>query len=110
MKNLKSLATTIFLLAFCAISLGAESGRFRLLSVSETEKLILVSQIPTKKKYLLDASTAKITVNGKPAEYKALKAYSIVDVKMEARKGSKDGIDLDGSAIEIKISTEEKPK
>jgi hypothetical protein len=29
---------------------------------------------------------------------------------MELQKTNKDGIDLDGSAIEIKISTEEKPK
>ncbi len=110
MKNPKHTVVTIFLFAFCALSFGAETGMFRLLSVSETEKLILVSKIPTKTKYLLDASSAKITVNGKPAEYKALKAYSVIDLKMETRKGSKDGINLDGSAIEIKISTEEKSK
>jgi hypothetical protein len=101
---------TLFLLAFCATTLRAESGTFRLLSVSESEKLILVSQIPGKTKYLLDAASAKITINGKPAEYKSLKAFSILQVKIEARKTSKDGIDLDGLAIEIKISTEEKTK
>jgi hypothetical protein len=101
---------TLFLLAFCSIALSAESGAFRLLSVSESEKLILVSQIPGKTKYLLDAASAKITINGKPAEYKSLKAFSILQVKIEVRKTSKDGIDLDGLAIEIKISTEEKTK
>ncbi len=110
MKNFKRAGMTMFLFAICAISWSAESGTFRLLSVSESEKLILVSKIPSKTKYLLDASSAKITVNGKPAEYKALKAYSVIDVKMESRKSSKDGISLDGSAIEIKISTEEKSK
>jgi hypothetical protein len=107
MKNLKTISVTILLLALSAISFCAEST-FRLLSVSESEKLILVSQIPGKTKYLLDASSAKITINGKPAEYKSLKAYSILQVKMELRKTNKDGIDLDGLAIEIKISTEEK--
>jgi hypothetical protein len=99
----------MFLLALFTVSFGADST-FRLLSVSETEKLILVSQIPGKTKYLLDASSAKITVNGKPAEYKSLKAYAILQIKMELQKTNKDGIDLDGTAIEIKISTEEKPK
>jgi hypothetical protein len=109
MKKPKIVSIAIILLALCAISYGVEST-FRLLSVSESEKLILVSQIPGKTKYLLDASSAKITVNGKPAEYKSLKAYSILQVKMETRKTNKNGIDLDGIAIEIKISTEEKPK
>ena len=109
MKKPKAILLMIVLLACSAISFGAEST-CRLLSVSETEKLILVSQIPSKTKYLLDAASAKITVNGKPAEYKSLKAYSIVQVKMDLRKANKDGINLDGSAIEIKISTDEKPK
>jgi hypothetical protein len=109
MKKPKTICVTILLLALSSISLGAEST-FRLLSVSESEKLILVSQVPGKTKYLLDASSAKITVNGKPAEYKSLKAYSILQVKMELRKTNKGGIDLDGLAIEIKISTEEKQK
>jgi hypothetical protein len=107
MKNIKTISMTILLLALCALSFGTEST-FRLLSVSESEKLILISRIPGKTKYLLDASSAKITINGKPAEYKSLKAYSILQVKMELRKIIKDGIDLDGLAIEIKISTEEK--
>jgi hypothetical protein len=109
MKNPKTISLTIILLALSAISFGAEST-CRLLSVSESEKLILVSQLPGKTKYLLDASSAKITINGKPAEYKSLRAYSILQVKMELQKANKDGIDLDGTAIEIKISTEEKPK
>jgi hypothetical protein len=109
MKNFKTISLALFLLVLSTVSFGAEST-FRLLSVSETEKLILVSQIPGKTKYLLDAASAKITVNGKPAEYKSLKAYSVIQVKMELRKTNKDGIDLDGAAIEIKISTEEKQK
>ena len=109
MRKANIIGPAIILLALCAFSSGMEST-FRLLSVSETEKLILVSQIPGKTKYLLDASSAKITVNGKPAEYKSLRAYSIIRIKMNLKKASKDGIDLDGAAIEIKITTEEKPK
>ena len=107
-NKLKGMAQ--WLLVFAVISIAAESGTFRLLSVSETEKLILISQIPGKSKYLLDATSAKITVNGKPAEFKALKAFSRIEVKMELRKIDKLGIDIDGVANEIKISTEEEPR
>jgi hypothetical protein len=109
MKKPKAIFLAIVLLAFHIISYSADST-CRLLSVSESKKLILVSQIPSKTKYLLDASSAKITVNGKPAEYKSLKAYTILQVKMDLKKTNKDGINLDGTAIEIKISTEEKSK
>ena len=110
MKSHKSKFIVMCLLAFSTISVAAELGVFRLLSVSETEKVILVSQIPGKTKYLLDASSAKITVNGKPAEFKALKAFSSIQVKMDLRKNNKIGIELDGVAVEIRISTEDKPK
>jgi len=72
--------------------------------------MILISQLPSKTKYLLDASTAKITVDGKPAEFQSLQAYTIVRVKFDARKGSKDGIDIDGVAREIQVSTPENRK
>jgi hypothetical protein len=101
--------TAVLFLALSAISVASQSGTFRLLSVSESEKLILVSKIPTKVKYLLDAASAKITVNGKPAEFKALKSFSRIHVKMDLRKSNKLGIDIDGVASEIRISTDEKP-
>ena len=83
---------------------------YRLLSVSASEKLILVSQIPGKTKYLLDASSAKITLNGKPSEFKELKSYSIIRLKLQIRKASRNGIDIDGSAIEINVSSPDVPK
>ncbi len=100
----------ICLIGFCIFSLAVESGTYRLLSVSDSEKLILVSQIPSKAKYLLDAASAKITANGKPAEFKELKAFSIIQIKLDLRKSSKNGIDLDGTATEIRISNQEKGK
>jgi hypothetical protein len=100
--------TTLF--ACCIPSLAVESGNYRLLSISETEKLILVSQIPSKTKYLLDAASAKITVNGKPAEFKQLRVFSIVQVKMNPRKSIKNGVTLDGLATEIRILDPDKPK
>jgi hypothetical protein len=85
--------------------LAVETGMYRLLSISGSEKLILVSQIPSKQKYLLDASSAKITVNGKPAEFKELVIFSILQVKFELRKSNRNGVELDGSAKEIKINS-----
>jgi hypothetical protein len=88
-----------------------ESGQFRLLSATDVNKVILISQGPEKKvKYLLDASTAKITVDGKAAEFKQLNLYSVVNVKFELKKLSKDGISLDGVVSEIRILSPEQPK
>ena len=108
MNKTKLIFVALFSLGMCSFSLAVESGMYRLLSVSDTEKLILVSQIPSKTKYLLDASSAKITLNGKPAEFKELKSFSIIQVKIDLKKSSKNGIGLDGSASEIKISSTEK--
>jgi hypothetical protein len=95
---------TLVLIGFPGLLPAVESGNCRLLSISESEKLILVSQIPSKNKYLLDASSAKITVNGKPAEFKELQVFSIVQVKMDLRKSSRKGVSINGSATEIRIS------
>ena len=98
------------LFGFFSFSLAVEPGMFRLLSISRSEKLILVSQIPDKTKYLLDATSAKITVDGEAAEFKELKSFSIVQVKFELEKKEKNGVDLDGSAIEIRVASEEELK
>jgi hypothetical protein len=80
---------------------------YRLLSVTETSKMILVSHPTTKTRYLLDAEAAKITVDGKPAEFKALRMFSIVRVKFDARKQAKGPIEVDGVAREIAVVTGE---
>jgi hypothetical protein len=109
MKNTTAVFVIVLLLGFCSSSLAVESGMYRLLSISKSEKLILVSQIPNKKKYLLDVASAKITVNGKPAEFDQLEQFSILNVKLELNKSSRNGIDIDGSAIEIRISDPDRP-
>ncbi len=110
MNRSKLIFTLLLFLGMCLFSLAVESGMYRLLSVSDTEKIILISAIPAKTKYLLDASSAKITLNGKPAEFKELKSFSIIQVKMELKKASRNGVPLDGLASEIKISSTEKAK
>ncbi len=99
----------MFGLLMPAMLLALESGQYRLLSVTDASKLILISQSPGKPRYILDASAAKLTVDGKPAEFKELNHYSIVNVKWEIKKTTKDGIDLDGVASEIRILTPEQP-
>jgi len=98
------------LLAFCTVSLAVESGSYRLLSVSDSEKLILVSQIPSKTKYLLDAASAKIMVDEKPAEFSQLKEFSVIQVKVDLRKSNRNGVDVDGAALEIRVSNAESRK
>jgi hypothetical protein len=104
----------MILACVAAVLMGAmlfalESGQYRLLSVTDALKVILISQSLGKPKYLLDASTAKLTVDGKPAEFKELNRYSIVNVKWELKKFTKEGADLDGIASEIRILTPEQP-
>jgi hypothetical protein len=100
----------LFLAGALNTSLAVESGQFRLLSIADSSKMLLVSQIPSKTKYILDASTAKITVDGKAAEFKTLDYYTIINIKYELRKGSKDGIETNGVATEIRIVTQENKK
>ena len=109
-KTKKSLLVflAMLFLGWNTTAFAVESNMYRLLSISESEKLVLVSSIPDKIKYLLDASAAKITLNGKSAELKELRLFSIVQVKLQLDKKKKNSIELDGSAIEIMISNPEK--
>ena len=97
-------AACIWVFLFCVPVQALESGSYRLLSVSETEKLVLVSRIPDQKKFLLDVDDVKITINGKPAEFKDLTLFTIVQVQMDLRKTKRKNIDLDGRASEIAVS------
>lgn len=93
-----------FLIGLCGICFAVESGKYRLLSISMSEKLIVVSHIPSKTKYILDVAATKITVNGEPAEFRELKAFSVIELKLELKKDDRKGIDIDGKAIEIIVS------
>jgi hypothetical protein len=109
MRVVSGIFIVLCIIGLVSSVLAVETGMYRLLSVSASEKLILVSQIPSKQKFLLDASSAKITVSGKPAEFKELDVFSIIQVKFELRKSNRNGIQLDGSAKEIKVNPIEKP-
>jgi hypothetical protein len=100
----------LLMMASAALLPAIESGLYRILSVSDSIKVILISQIPDKTKYALDAGSAKITVNGKPAEFKDLKFFASAQVKFELKKSAKEGIDLDGYATEIRVTTPSSPK
>jgi hypothetical protein len=123
MKWQRLVGIAMLLTALPLASLAIESGIYRILSVSDSIKVILISQpidktaapLAAKKtaalpgkgdqtvKYVLDASAAKITVNGKPAEFKDLKYYAAAQVKFQLHKDSKEGIAIDGKATEIRI-------
>ena len=90
--------------AFCCPARALESGSYRLLSISETERLILVSRIPDQKKYILDAVDVKVTINGNPAEFRELALFTIVQVQMDMVKKKRKGINIDGRVREIAVS------
>jgi hypothetical protein len=89
---------------------AVESGMCRLLSVSESEKLILVSTIPDKKRYLLDVAAAKITIAGEPAEFERLISFSLIQVKWDETDERRNGVRLDGIAIDIEIDPPRQPQ
>jgi len=93
------------LLGNVAYCMAVETGMFRLLSLSESEKLILVSRTPDKSKFLLDVAASKITVDGKPAEINELKSFTVIQVKWEESDNKRNGIRLDGIAIEIEVES-----
>jgi hypothetical protein len=105
---LKRRLAAVILLVGATMAMAVESGRCRLLSASESTKIILVSKIPEKVRYALDASTAKITLGGKPAEFSDLKSFAVLIVRYELKKLTKNGIELDGVATEIMIAGPQK--
>jgi len=107
MKRSAAAGVAFCLLLCSSLGLAVETGMYRLLSISTSEKLILVSQIPGKTKYLLDTASAKITIDGKAAEFSELKAFSVIQLKMELNKIKRNGIDIDGAATEIRVTTPE---
>jgi hypothetical protein len=80
-----------------------EFSTYRLLSISESEKIILVSHITEKTKYLLDAAAARITRNGNPVEFNELQQFSNILIKIELERIRRSGVRLDGIATEILI-------
>ncbi|MDR0310254.1 MAG: hypothetical protein LBJ21_01575 [Acidobacteriota bacterium] len=81
-----------------------ESGSYRLLSVSVTEKLVLVSRIPDQKKFLLDAADVKITINDNPGELNDIALFTVVQLQMDLSKKKRKGVNIDGQVREIAIS------
>ena len=110
MKRKLLSALLVVMLGVMTVAWAVEARGFRLLSITETGKMILISEIPNKTKYVLDATSTKITIDGKPGEFKDLKSFTVIRVKFEPRKGTKDGIDIDGVATEILVSTPENAK
>ena len=78
---------------------------YRILSVSESSKLVLISDLTTKTRYLLDATNAKIILDGKEIELVKLQDYSTARVSFSSAKKTVGGVKLDGvaSRFEIKI-------
>ncbi|MDR0842157.1 MAG: hypothetical protein LBP68_01905 [Acidobacteriota bacterium] len=108
MKRIKSLfplCVLIWIVASGPAASAVEPGGYRLLSVSESEKLVLVSQLSDQKKFLLDAAEVKVTVDDQPAEFKDLTRYSVVRVQMKLAKTKKNGVTLDGVATEITVKS-----
>ena len=110
MKAVRFLLIWLLIVGSLAVCQAEEKGAFRLLSISESEKLILVSKTADKSKYLLDAAAAKITVNGKPAEINELESFTVIQVRWKKKESKRNGVRLDGLALEIAVEPPKKPE
>jgi len=97
-------------MCFCMVFFALESDTYRLLSIAKSGKMILISHPTDKTKYLLDATNAKITCDGKPMEFDELKNYVLIQVKFDLVKSEKEGIQIDGNATEIAVNNAPKPE
>ena len=110
MNAVKLFLLWMLILGNVAVCKEEEKGAFRLLSISESEKLILVSKTTDKTKYLLDAAAAKITIDGQPAEIHELESFTVIQIQWEKKKDKRNGVRLDGLALEISVETPKRPE
>ena len=108
MKVFRYLILCLLIIGSASVGMAVESGIYRLLSISESEKLILVSRNPDKKKFLLDIASAKITLNEKPVELEELSSFSVIRIKWKKSNDKRNGIPLDGVVTEIEIQSPSK--
>jgi hypothetical protein len=81
-----------------------DGAEYRILSTSTSEKMILISDLTTKTRLLLDMSEAKILIDGKEGDLKDLQNYSVAQVWFEKKKDTHEGITLDGIAKRIEVN------
>lgn len=79
-----------------------EDNTYRILAVAQ--KHVLVSRISDKVKYIFDASSARVTWDGKPLELKDLHSFPTAQIIVRWGKQGWQGIDIDGIATEINVS------
>jgi hypothetical protein len=105
MKVVRLIVLMLMAMGNIAYCVAEDTVAFRLLSISESEKLILVSRISDKTKFLLDVAAAKIVVDGKPAEIGELKSFTLIKLKWKEREEKRNGVSIDGTVSEIEVSS-----
>ena len=109
MKVVRLILLILMVVGNIAYCVAEDAVAFRLLSISESEKLILVSRISDKTKFLLDVAAAKITVDGKPAEIGELKSFTLIKLKWKEREDKRNGVSIDGTVSEIEVAAPAAP-
>lgn len=109
MKVIRSILMILLIMGNIIYCIAEESVPFRLLSISESEKLILVSRTSDKSKFLLDVAAAKISVDGKAAEIGELKSFTLITLNWKEGKDKRNGVTIDGSVSEIEVTSPSSP-
>lgn len=73
----------------------------RLLAVGWQDKMIVISTRPGNERLLLDGASARITIFGKPGEWKELSRYSLIRVRYGRTPVKRLNQQLDGNVHEI---------
>ncbi len=115
---MKKKTNILILLLLIGVSLGAalaQSGKskkpepgdkkYRILSVSTSTNLVLISDLETKTRLMLDAAQAKVTIDGKASDLKELQRYTLAVFRIQRGVSQMHGIDLDGKIVEIQVET-----
>lgn len=109
MKAVRFILVILLIMGSIAYCIAEEEVTFRLLSISESEKLILVSRTSDKSKFLLDVAAAKITVDGKPAEIGELKSFTLIKLEWKEVEDKRNGVPIDGTVSEVEVASPAPP-
>lgn len=79
--------------------------KYRILSISVLENIILLSDPDSKNKLMLDISKAKLWIDGKESELKNLQKFNSATFQIKRSPKTVRGHELDGNVIRIQVDT-----
>jgi hypothetical protein len=79
--------------------------KYRILSISTTENIILLSDLDSRNRLMLDAAKAKIIIDGKESDLKNLQKFNSATFQIKRSPKTFRGHELDGQVVRAEIDT-----